>query len=135
LVTSFRRLVRKHRFAAAWLVLAALLMKVLVPTGFMPVVTGRLITIQFCSGFGPEKTMVAMPAMGDHKGSTDHSGKGDMPCGFGGHAPSAFSTVDPVLLLLAIAFVMTLGFLVVQVRALKRTVRLRPPPIGPPLTV
>uniref|UniRef100_UPI0035CC1869 DUF2946 family protein n=1 Tax=uncultured Sphingomonas sp. TaxID=158754 RepID=UPI0035CC1869 len=132
-MTALRHFLRKHCTFAAWLIFAALLMKVVVPVGYMPVMTGSSITIELCSGFGPEKMMAAMPGMGDHHGSQDHSGKGDMPCGFGGHAPPALSTVDPVLLLLAIAFVMTLGFLVVRRRLPEPAVRLRPPPIGPPL--
>lgn len=135
-MTALRHYLRRHRAFAAWLVFAALLMKVVVPTGYMPVVTGQAITIELCSGFGPEKMSVAMPGMADHHhGSPDHPGKGNTPCGFGGHAPPALSTVEPVLLVLAIAFVTALGFLPVQGRVPARSARLRPPPIGPPLIV
>ena len=127
-----RRYFRRHRAAAAWLVFAALLMKVVVPAGFMPVATGRSITMELCSGFGPEKVMAAMPGMGDHKGSPDHSGKGDMPCGFGGHAPPAFSTVDPILLALAIAFIIAAAFLSAPLSRVALPTYLRPPLRGPP---
>lgn len=120
---------------AAWLVAAALLLKALVPTGFMPVVSAGSITIEICSGFGPEKMAMAMPGMADHGGKHDQSGKGDMPCGFGGHAPPAFLTVDPTLLALAIVFVIATVFRIALARAARTPAFLRPPLRGPPAAV
>lgn len=131
-MTSFRNLLLRHRALAAWLIAAALLMKALVPGGFMPVVSAGSITIELCSGFGPEKMTMAMPGMADHGGKHDQSGKGEMPCGFGGHAPPAFSTVDPILLALAIIFVTATVFRIALASAARTPAFLRPQSRGPP---
>lgn len=131
-MTSFRDLLLRHRALAAWLIAAALLMKVLVPAGYMPVVSAGSITIELCSGFGPEKMMMAMPGMDDHHGQQDHSGKGDMPCGFSGHAPPSLSTADPILLALAIVFVIATVFRIATTSAARAPAFLRPQLRGPP---
>lgn len=99
----------------------------------MPVVSAGSITIELCSGFGPEKMTMAMPGMADHGGKHDPSGKGDMPCGFGGHAPPAFSTVDPILLALAIIFVIATVFRIAMATAATAPAFLRPHLRGPPV--
>ena len=132
-MTSFRQFLLRHHTLAAWLLVAALLMKILVPGGFMPVVSGGSITIELCSGFGPEKMTMAMPGMAGHGGKHDQSGKGDMPCGFGGHASPAFSMVDPTLLTVAIIYVITTVFRIAVVRVAKAPAFLRPQLRGPPV--
>ncbi|WP_373928598.1 hypothetical protein QTN93_18930 [Sphingomonas aerolata] len=52
-MTPLRRLLRDHPALAAWLVVVALAMKILVPGGFMPVVANGVLTIQLCAGVGP----------------------------------------------------------------------------------
>ena len=52
-MTALRRLFLRHRALAGWIVAAALLMKMLVPAGYMPAVSGNSMIIQICSGYGP----------------------------------------------------------------------------------
>ena len=131
-VRNFRLYLKHRRPWATWLIAAALLMKVIVPAGYMPVISDGAIAIQLCSGFGPEMMAMAMPGMGDHHGEIDHSGKGDMPCGFAGHAPAAIAGADPILLIAAIAFIIATLFRMPLFRPVRRIGYLRPYLRGPP---
>jgi hypothetical protein len=71
--------------------------------------------------------------MGDHHGKHDSSGKNDMPCGFAGHAPASLASADPVLLAIAIAFIIATAFRMPASRpVVRRFGYLRPPLRGPP---
>ena len=114
-----------------WLIAIALLMKVVAPAGYMPVLTSGRIIIELCSGFGPEKMVIAMPGMGDHPHKHDRPDRDDMPCGFSGHAPESMTAVDPVLLAIAIAFIVATLFWMPVLRT-ARVHYLRPHLRGPP---
>jgi hypothetical protein len=128
---AIRRRLMRHRLSALGLIAIALLMKLVVPAGFMPVVSGGSITIALCSGNGPEKIVMALPGAADQHGDKG-SGKTDMPCGFAGHAPSALSLADPILLALAILFILATAFRLPAVMAPARRAFLRPHLRGPP---
>ena len=141
-MTSLRRLLLDHRALALWLAALALAVRLLVPAGFMVgTVDGRTV-LQLCSGYGP----VAPPAMttpmtmpmahgGGHRGG-DHDRSGhaaaDMPCPYAALAQAAATPVDPVLLVLAIAFAMALAARATPRPALRDRAHLRPPLRGPP---
>ena len=134
-MSNLRRITLRHPHWAFWLVLLALLMRVSVPAGFMPVFANDAITLEPCSGSGPEKMAMAMPGMADHHSDKDHSGGTSMPCGFGGHAPSAMSLADPILVALAIIFIIATGFRVGESRPALARHFLRPHLRGPPASV
>ncbi|MEV9561888.1 DUF2946 family protein, partial [Klebsiella pneumoniae] len=68
----FRDHIQQHRVLAAWLLAFALLLKVVVPSGYMLDTSQGTIRIAICSGMGPMKTMaMAMPGM-DHSVSQKH---------------------------------------------------------------
>ena len=128
-----RRQLLRHPLLAAWLVGIALLLRIAVPVGFMPVVVGTTVTIEICSGTGPMKMAMAIPGPGDHRdqGSDRHS---KAPCDFAGLANPALAGVDPILLVLAIAFVVATAFRMIPVRRPALPSYLRPPLRGPPAT-
>lgn len=143
-MTAIRRLSLKHRPFALWLVLMVLAVKLLVPAGFMVGVVDGRVGLQICSGFGP---VVAAPMMAHHAMATgtmsEHADGGhgkadghsavDMPCPFAALAHGVAMPVDPLLLAMALAFVMALGVAAVR-RAVPRSQPfLRPPLRGPPL--
>lgn len=85
-MTAFRQHFRLHPRAATWLLAATLLMKLLVPAGFMPVAEAGTIRIELCSGYGPMTASMPMSAampmqmpMGEHH--SDHD-KPQPPCEF-----------------------------------------------------
>lgn len=130
-MTSLRLLLLRHRTIAAWLVASALLMKVLVPAGFMPVVSAGSITIELCSGYGPQKITIAMPGMNHQQHKPDHQGK-EMPCAFSGLSAPSLAAADPLLLAVAIAFIIATVFRVATPSAARTPAFLRPPLRGPP---
>ena len=134
-MTGFRRSILLHRQLAVWLVAAALAMKLLVPAGYMPMVSAGSITLELCSGYEPQTMAMAMPGMPGKYGHEDGHGKAEMPCAFGGLAMPGLAGADPILFIVAIAFIMALGFLVTPLPSPGRTTRLRPPSQGPPTAV
>ena len=131
-VGALRYHLAHRRIWTMWLMAAALLMKVAVPAGYMPVVSNGWVGLALCSGFGPEKMAMAMPAMSNHRGKAEHSERADMPCGFAGHAPASMAGADPILLLVAIAFIVaTISRLPIS-PPFRRIGYLRPHLRGPP---
>lgn len=114
---------------------ATLLLKMLVPTGYMIDSVSGSITITICSGTGPATMTMEMPGMhGDmpgHGKSTDH-GKAEMPCAFSGLSAAALGATDPIQLAALIAFVLALGLVAIILPAPSRPAHLRPPLRGPP---
>ena len=117
----------------------ALVMKILVPAGFMPVVSGGHVTIEICGGIAPAQTVMApmmamaitMPGMAHHSGKSDHQER-EMPCAFSGLSAPSLAAVDPVLLAIAIAFIVGLVRHVRTAVPIAAQAYLRPPLRGPP---
>lgn len=128
-------LTRKHARLSLALVVLALVVKALLPAGFMVSSTaGHFLTVTICAdGSGTPKQMrIAIPSKDDIGG--DHSpdaGQGQ-PCAFSGLGHAALDGVDPALLAAAIAFVLLAGFAPLTPPALQDAGFLRPPLRGPP---
>ncbi|WP_294331502.1 DUF2946 family protein [uncultured Sphingomonas sp.] len=132
-MTALRRLLFEHRLLCGWVIAAALLMKALVPAGFMPVASGNTLVLGFCSGYGPQTMVVTIPGKADRSGSEEQAQKHAMPCVFSGLSMPGLSGVDPVLLVLAVAFVAALAIRTATAIPVVARVYLRPPLRGPPL--
>ncbi|MBD8617586.1 hypothetical protein IFT67_01470 [Sphingomonas sp. CFBP 13728] len=140
-MAGFRRLFLDHGTLSAWLIVCALAMKILVPAGFMPVVSGGTVTIQICGGTAPttmvtmiaKATMMAktMPGMMHHQDKGDHQSR-EMPCAFSGLSAPSLAAVDPLLLAIAIAFIVAMGFRRTSTTPVAAPAYLRPPLRGPP---
>ena len=140
-----RRQIGHHPRFAALILAAALMLRLLVPAGFMPDVSSGRIAISICTGYGPAPmTPMTMPghamamagqAMADHdshgSGSDKHR-KADMPCGFGGLSAPGLAGADPIQLAVALAFVFATVPFAKAILGTRRPVRLRPPLRGPP---
>jgi hypothetical protein len=133
-VLTVRRLLAQRYFAV--LVCAApLLLKLLVPAGYMICSEHGRISIELCSGVAPQSMTMAMPGMRgdmpDHGKSQDH-GKTEMPCAFAGLSAASLGAIDPIQLVTLIAFVMAIGLSPAVQPATVRRGHLRPPLRGPP---
>ena len=139
---AIRRLLAQ-RHLAVLLCVAVLLLKLLVPTGYMIANDRGAITIVTCSGMTTEA--MAMPgmdddmatmkaAMPDHAPSTDH-GKTEMPCAYAGLSAQILGAVDPVILLAALAIVAASALLTAPGATPQPHPYLRPPLRGPPLSL
>lgn len=136
-MTAIRHLFAQ-RHLAVLLCAAALLLKLIVPTGYMigPVDGGMGIVL--CPGSGPLPASTGHHAMPDHAATghpPGHSDKGhgrDLPCAFAGLAAPALAATDPVQLVQLIAFVMAAGIAWATSPPRHAAPRLRPPSRGPP---
>ena len=131
-MTGLRRYLLRHRALAACLVALALLMKVLVPTGYMLGTSAGSITVEVCSGYGPMKMTMPMPGMAHHQGDKGDHGKAEQPCAFSGLSAPSLAAADPILLALAIAFIIATAFLAPIPVLVRAWAFLRPPTTGPP---
>ena len=120
-----RALFRSHRGLAILLAIAVLWTKALMPAGYMiGTSTSSEITIQLCEG--GSRTLL-LPGKSDHSGQ---QAKADCP--YAGAAIQGLTGAEPLLLALALAFIIALGFAPVRHVARKARSRLRPPLRGPP---
>ena len=131
-MTGIRHYLLRHRAVAAWIVALALLMKVLVPAGYMLDASGGSIKVELCSGYGPMKMMMPMPGMAHHQRDKGDHGRGDQPCAFSGLSVPSLAAADPILLALALAFIIALAYRAQTPGLLQAPAFLRPPTTGPP---
>lgn len=141
-MTALRQHLMRRPVLAALLVAFALLMKVLVPTGYMfGTSPNGSITIELCSGYGPVAVAVAAPTHGmadhhgeHHHGKHDHQGKEMPPCAFSGLSAPTLAGTDPLLLAVAVAFIIVTIFRIAAWPVLPGVPSyLRPPLRGPPV--
>jgi hypothetical protein len=136
-VEPVRRLL-DQRHLATLLCAAVLLVKLLVPAGYMIESDRGHITISICSGTAPRMMTMEVPGlhggMADHAPGKDH-GKAEMPCAFAGLSAAALGAIDPVQLAALIAFVVAIGLSRALLPAPFAPARLRPPLRGPPATL
>lgn len=126
-----------HRLLAIWIIAAALVMKAVVPAGFMPMASAGKITIVLCSGYGPQTMTMAMPGMshgGEGKGDSrdGDQGKVEQPCAFSGLSTVSLAAADPIILALVIAFIVAAVFRGAAATLAWSPFHLRPPLRGPP---
>ena len=109
-MSAIRYHVLHHRWLAVWLIALTLLMKIVVPNGYMLGSSNGTITIEICSGYGPVTMTMAMPGMAHHDDKPDH-GKAEQPCAFAGLNAPAMSGADPLLLTIPVALAATCAFM------------------------
>lgn len=124
-----------HRRSAVFLCTLALLLKLLVPTGYMIAADQGRLSLVVCSGVVPAPAATEMPAMhgdmADHERGSGH-GKAEVPCAYAGMTGATLAATDPLLLAALIAFVVAGGVLRRAPATPRSVARLRPPLRGPP---
>ncbi len=132
---AFRHLLARRHLAAV-ICAAALLLKLLVPTGYMIDSYHGRPAIVLCPGTVPAAAPTHMTGMHgattDHDKSPDHP-KAEMPCAFAGLSAAALGAIDPVQLAALLAFVLAVGFATTIGPAPSHPAHLRPPSRGPPI--
>ncbi|WP_312490321.1 hypothetical protein [Sphingomonas sp.] len=147
-MTAIRSLIAQ-RHLAALLCLAALLLKLVVPSGYMIGEARGRWAIMLCPGtitapqstpLDPVSAMPTMPGM-SHAAATDHGRsdhpddrhqRAEMPCAFAGLSAAALAATDPIQLVALLAFVLATGFVAVAATVRSAPPYLRPPLRGPP---
>jgi hypothetical protein len=128
---SLRTFLRDHRQLAVLLVALALAMKALVPTGYMVGGDAKVLTIEICADASGGKTtkQIVVP----HSGKQDEAGKSSTTaCPYAGLGMAALPGADAVLLALALAFILLLGFAPTRTAPPRRIQEYLPPLRGPP---
>lgn len=132
-MTLLRAFLLQHRALAFVLVAAALCMKIAVPTGFMIGQNTKVLTIEICAdAFGNHAVKQIAVPMKDGQSKGDKA-KGECP--FTSLSMATLGGTDPVLLALALAFIIALGFAPATISSAQRVFHLRPPLRGPPALV
>jgi hypothetical protein len=133
-MATLRVFLGSHRRLAALLVALALCMKALVPGGYMIAGDARVLTIEICADAtgGAMTKQIVVPhhaAPGEAQG--DH-GKASGTCPYAGLAMAGLAGADAVLLVLALGFILALGFAAQRAAQPRRPTHIRPPLRGPP---
>lgn len=131
-VTRLRHHILAHRRWAATLIALALLMKLLVPAGFMPTASAGMVTIELCTGAGAQT--MTIPGGNDHDKQGGH-GKAESPCVFAGLGAPSLAAADPILVAIAIAFIIATVFRLAVAPTALSVAHLRPPLRGPPAAI
>ncbi|WP_326525456.1 DUF2946 family protein [Sphingomonas sp.] len=130
---SLRRLVLVNRPLACAIIALALMMKLVMPSGFMTTVVNGQIVVSVCSGTGPTTMVITIPDLEHQKpAGNDHQGKVDQPCAFAGLSMPSLGAADPLLLAIATLFALALGMRATPASTATTPVYLRPPLRGPP---
>jgi hypothetical protein len=130
-VTAVRALVRANPAIAAILVVMAFALRVLMPAGSMPTITGGQLTVTVCDGTAPMKMVIQIPGL-------EHKSDGQSPqntCAFSDLSMSSLAGADPIQLAELVLFLMAAGLVLVVAAPPLRAGRLRPPLLGPPLRI
>lgn len=136
---ALRHLIRRHPGRAWALVALALLMKLVVPAGFMPTASAAGFAIEICSGSalspalsatGPAAQALAAMA---HKPGGEHApARPDAPCPYAALTLPGVGGVDALQLALALGVILAVGLRPVAGPAARRLAYLRPFLRGPP---
>lgn len=131
---SLRDLIHTRPFLALMLVVMALCVKALVPTGYMVSASSKTITVGLCTdGMGTAKTTtITIPMDPSAPAGPAHTGKSDSPCAFSALSMGAIGGTDAALLAVALAFILLLGTSFVPQFFEQSGVRWHPPLRGPP---
>lgn len=135
-MNALRLFLRDHSRLAVLLLAVALAMKALVPSGYMIGSQSKVLTISICADTqgGSYTTQLVLPHGGERSGDAQHAKEGQA-CPFSALAMASLAGADPVLLSLALTFILMLGFAAASPSIPRRLSHLRPPLRGPPATV
>lgn len=134
IMARWRTLLHTHARLAMLLVIMALLVKAVLPAGYMLAPTSKSFTVAICTdGSGKMQTRtVTVPVQnGEHGGKVDHaqSGKG---CAYSALSNASTAGADVPLLVLALTFLLLIGLAPAPRLSLAIAHHLRPPLRGPP---
>ena len=119
---------------AALILVAALLVRVLVPAGFMPTLDNGRVVIGICSGYGPTSMAINIPGLEQAGHAGDAGDQAKSPCAFADLALPMIGGADPIQIAQALLFILAIALLLAETLPPRAPAWLRPPLRGPPLT-
>jgi hypothetical protein len=129
-----RALLLRHRVLALLMVMAALCMKLVVPSGYMIGQESSVLTVRICqdSTAATAFQQIAIPMKSTDSESDGAHGKASNTCPYATLSMASLASADTVLLAMALLFILALGFAPVRTSLPQRIAHLRPPLRGPP---
>jgi len=126
-------LIRKHRTIAFSLIVLALVMKAVVPAGFMLGTENKVLTVLVCADASGEHLTkaITVPSSGKSEGQA----KAGESCPFASLSAASLGADDMPFVALAIAFMLLLGFAPARIPTLAGLTYVRPPLRGPPALI
>lgn len=132
-MTRLRALLLHYRLMAFAVIALALVMKAVVPAGYMVGSDSRVLTVRICDetqlAQAAHDRQIAIPMKGEPAGK--HA-KGEGMCAFSALSFASLGGADPIQLALALLFILAAGFAATVQPAPRRSAHLRPPLRGPP---
>ena len=130
---SLRTFLGSHRRIAALIVALALGMKALVPAGYMLAPQMTTLTVTICADAQGKRITheIAVPRETGHGEASAE--KGGNACSWSSLSMASLGSAPPVLLALALAFILALGFLPAAPPVARVASWLRPPLRAPPV--
>jgi hypothetical protein len=131
---GLRQILMQRRQLALWLVALALAMKALVPGGFMVREQGTVLTIAICGDVAGAhlSRQIVVPQREAPQDLASQHAKG-AACPYSALDMSGTAATDPILLGLALAFILAIGLAPLVASEPSVHAHLRPPLRGPPL--
>ena len=128
---GLRTVLRRHAVIALLIAALALSVRAVMPTGYMASASPTGITIELCSGVAGKSVTIALP--GQDRDQEHGKAHADAPCAFSALGHAAQTATDPILLAIAIAFVVASGLRRGSTAPHGSRARIRPPLRAPPL--
>ena len=136
-MSNLRAFFLGHPRLAAVLLAFALCMKALVPGGYMVGGEAKTFTIEICDGHSLHAiSNIVIPQSGKTgDGQGGNHAKGDSVCPYSALGSASLASTDAIQIVLALAFILALGFVAVATIPVAPILFLRPPLRGPPVRV
>jgi len=131
---SLRALILRYRLVAAMILGAAIVVRAMLPAGFMPDMGSRTIRVVICMESQGLQAVaeIAVPSRTD----SQHGPRaGHEECAFASQMAPAMAGADILLLALALAFILLIGLASEPLRLFGHKRGLRPPLRGPPALI
>ena len=133
-MNTLRAFILKQRPWAMVLAVFALLVRGLVPAGYMLAPSALTLSVQICSDLQEDHPtiQIVVPRSGDGQDRSGDHGQKNPPCAFSALSMASVAGADGLLLAVALAFILITSALLVALPVHRRFAHLRPPLRGPP---
>jgi hypothetical protein len=133
-VSALHIFLSDRRHIATILAAMALAIRAIVPAGYMMGEQSRVLTVFVCADASDpgHVRQITIPVSGKTGGNSEEHGKPDGACPYSVMSMASLGGADAPLLVLALAFILALGFAPFQFPPLVGSRHDRPPLRGPP---
>ncbi len=131
-MSPLRTFIGHHRRFSALLMALALAMKVFLPAGYMLEAQSRVLTVLVCTD-ASDANHTAHVAISIHETNGRKTTSADGTCPYSALSLASLGGIDPILLGLALGFILALAFTSSKIPRIGSTRYAWPPLRGPPL--